>query len=50
MPAMLRTSAKARKIALAILGAPENQEKKRSKKKAMQENQQLLKYEQRMAR
>lgn len=50
MPTMLRTSAKARKIAKDILGAPITQEKKQSKKKKEQQNAELLRGEYRMAR
>ena len=50
MPTMLRTSAKARKIAKAILGAPVTQEKKKSKKKEHEMNAELLRGEYRMAR
>ena len=50
MPTMLRTSRKAQKIAIAILGIPTTKESNKSKEESRRLDKQLLKEEERRAR
>lgn len=50
MPTMLRTSQKAQKIALALLGDPINKESKKAQKESKLFAKQLLREEQRKSR